>query len=76
MADATGVNLETELLSGRLNLNDLTSAIERCKNCSGPTACEAWLKQSQPNHEETPPGYCRNSAMLQVQRALGYLSSG
>ncbi|MEC8040799.1 MAG: DUF6455 family protein [Pseudomonadota bacterium] len=73
MADAMGVNLEKELLSGRLKLEDLSQSIERCKGCAGPGACKVWLEHATPGQEDLPPGYCRNATFLRIQRVLGKL---
>jgi hypothetical protein len=75
MADALGVNIEKEVLSGRLKLDDLGQSIERCKSCSGPGACKVWLEHATPGAEDTPPGYCRNTTFLKIQRVMGKLLS-
>lgn len=73
MAEALGVDLENEILSGRMKLGDLTTSIERCKQCAGPSACRAWLDHARPGLETSTPSYCRNSEMLQIQRVMSHL---
>lgn len=70
MAEALGVDLEAELLSGRLTLEDLAEDILRCRTCEGASACTVWLETASAGAEDSPPGYCRNAVHLRLQKAI------
>lgn len=76
MAEAMGVNLEQEILAGRLDLETLTNSIQRCKGCGGPKACTKWLEHAEVGAEPDAPGYCRNASMLKMQQVLARLKQG
>lgn len=76
MAEAMGVDLEKEILAGRLDLETLTDSIQRCKGCTGPAACAKWLEFADVGHEPEAPGYCRNGSALKMQQILARLKQG
>ncbi len=63
MASAVGLDLENEVLTGRLPIPDLDEAVLRCTGCTRPEACSSWLDKNT-GTAETPPDYCRNSTLF------------
>ncbi|WP_299926691.1 DUF6455 family protein [uncultured Pelagimonas sp.] len=64
MACAVGLDLEDEVLTGRLPIPDLDDAVLRCTGCKRPEACADWLKGDTAAAAETPPKYCRNASLF------------
>lgn len=63
MASAQGLDLEEQILRGRMSLPDLDDAVLRCTGCTQPCACETWL-DALTEAVETPPAYCRNTPLF------------
>ena len=59
MAGALGLDLEQEVLRGRLDVGSVGEAVLRCAGCSDPDGCEAWLA-GQDGIAGTLPIPCRN----------------
>ena len=61
MAEARGLDLEEEILRGRMTLSDLDDAVLRCTGCAEPGNCEHWLAgRDRTAPAEDTPDYCRN----------------
>ena len=63
MANRTGVDLEEEILRGRLETGDLSDMVLRCTSCTNPEDCAKLL-----GNQETQislPSYCRNAELLE-----------
>ncbi len=63
MATAQGIDLEEEMMRGRLGFMQIEDAVLSCTGCSAPCACERWL-DAQPTPADQPPSYCRNTALF------------
>ncbi|KUF10213.1 DUF6455 family protein [Pseudoponticoccus marisrubri] len=63
MSQAQGLDLEEQMLRGRLTVSDLEDAVLRCTGCSCPDACESWLAE-QSGPAQGTPGYCRNQDLF------------
>ncbi|MCC1493694.1 hypothetical protein J1C49_13835 [Cognatishimia sp. F0-27] len=59
MATAQGIDLEEEMLRGKMSIPDLEDAVLRCTGCSKPCACERFLDTVQAPIDSAP-SYCRN----------------
>jgi hypothetical protein len=64
MASAQEIDLEEEMLRGKLDFGGLEDAVLRCTACTQPDTCEAWLAGATPDRDATPPSYCRNHALF------------
>ncbi|CUH74686.1 DUF6455 family protein [Tropicibacter naphthalenivorans] len=64
MAQAQGVDLEEQILRGKLTVTELEDAVLRCTGCSNPDTCEHWLA-AQSGEATQGPDYCRNGQMFQ-----------
>ncbi len=65
MANARGIDLEEEILRGRMTIGDLDDAVLRCTGCTGTEACAHWLAtQPTVQRAEDAPLYCRNTEMF------------
>ena len=63
MAQARGIDLEEEILRGKMTFTDLEDAVLRCTGCTRPDACEHWLAaQTGPVTES--PAFCRNDDLF------------
>ena len=67
MASALGLDLEEEVMSGRLDYDELPDLVLRCTGCSQPDTCAAWLN-AEHGVEEHAPCYCRNAKALESLR--------
>lgn len=63
MADALGVDLDRETLSGRLPPETLETMVDRCTGCSNPDGCERVLGAPGTVLAEAP-AQCRNAERL------------
>lgn len=63
MADALGVDLETEMMSGRMPPETYREKLFRCVGCRDAAACEKLLETAQ-GFLEGAPDYCRNRAQF------------
>lgn len=67
MARARGIDLEEQMLRGKLSMSDLEDAVLDCTGCVSVDKCEHWLDAQKAEAPETP-AYCRNAALF---RAIG-----
>ncbi|MDU8943017.1 DUF6455 family protein [Ovoidimarina sediminis] len=67
MADTLGVDLETEIMSGRLSPESYRSRVFACVGCQNAGDCAAFLDASG-GTAEAAPDYCRNKSVLDSQR--------
>lgn len=67
MANTLGLDLEEQMLRGKLTFSQLDDAILTCTGCTQPCACEAWLA-SQDQVAPMPPEYCRNVPLFEELR--------
>ncbi|MBU2963737.1 hypothetical protein KO516_23485 [Citreicella sp. C3M06] len=67
MASALGVDLEEQILRGKLNLDAIEDAVLSCTNCTQPGACESWLAARTDVAPEAPH-YCRNLTLFEALR--------
>lgn len=63
MATALGIDLEEQMLRGKLGFTQLEDAVLSCTNCTQPCACETWLA-SLGGTELDPPFFCRNTELF------------
>ena len=63
MSKAVGANFAAAIEDGRYGPEAYRSAVLRCAGCTEAGACEGWHRL-HPDGAEHPPGYCRNSALL------------
>ena len=61
MADTLGIDLETEMMSGRLSPESYQSRVFACVGCRNADDCAAFLDASD-GTAGAAPGYCRNKA--------------
>lgn len=66
MATKVGVDLEEAAIAGALEMDEIADAVERCTQCTSPTACTRWLGQHE--SAETTPDYCRNADLFERLR--------
>ncbi|MEQ5869452.1 hypothetical protein J4E08_06005 [Sagittula sp. NFXS13] len=72
MATAQGIDLEEQMMRGRVTTPDLADAVLRCTGCSNPEHCRSWLASQQRVAQGTPD-YCRNTEMLDdLRKALDH----
>ncbi|MBP0482445.1 hypothetical protein J5474_08055 [Sagittula sp. M10.9X] len=67
MATAQGLDLEEDMMRGRLGFAALEDAVLRCTGCARPDDCTRWLdgrdaKAAAP--VGAPPLFCRNEAFF------------
>lgn len=65
MARARGVDLEEQMLRGKLTISELEDAVLRCTACTSPEACEHWLAEQSKTAAETPE-YCLNANVFRA----------
>jgi len=65
MATALGVDLEEEVMAGRLDYDALPDLVLRCTGCCQPDACAEWL-DDQHGRAAQAPCYCRNAEALEI----------
>lgn len=70
MADAQGIDLEEQMLRGRLTMTELEDAVLRCTGCTQPCACESWLAHL-PAQAPQAPDYCRNTDLFDTLKRTG-----
>lgn len=63
MAGALGVDLEEQMLRGRLSFGGLEDAVFACTGCHKPGECEHWLA-AQDGTADAAPDYCRNTDLF------------
>lgn len=63
MANALGLDLEEQMLRGKLTFSQLDDAVLSCTGCTQPCACATWLK-TQDTVAPNPPFYCRNADLF------------
>lgn len=61
MAEAQGLDLEEQMLRGRLDFGALEDAVLRCAGCENPDDCARKLDAGVSGGT---PGYCRNTALF------------
>lgn len=67
MGSALGLDLQEEVIAGRLPFDALGEAVLRCSGCAHPDRCASLLKALElPAAERlrNPPSYCRNRDLL------------
>ncbi|HBT01463.1 DUF6455 family protein [Salipiger marinus] len=64
MATALGLDLQEQMLRGRLDMDGLEEAVFSCTACTRPGDCESWLAQHNGTPEQAPPDYCRNATLF------------
>ncbi|SLN72474.1 hypothetical protein ROA7023_03610 [Roseisalinus antarcticus] len=62
MSKRLGADLATAWDDGTLDAETWACTVTECRKCSRPGACRKWL--ARPQHDMTPPAYCRNAAFL------------
>lgn len=68
MSRALEIDLEEEIMRGKLQIETLGDAVLSCTGCANPGACRQWLDtQAQP--ADASPGYCRNADMFGALKA-------
>ncbi|NIY96262.1 hypothetical protein HC022_08370 [Salipiger sp. HF18] len=67
MATTLGLDLEEQMMRGRLSLSQLEDAVLNCTGCTQPCACEQWLG-AQAETAPDAPDYCRNAALFENLR--------
>lgn len=65
MAQARGLDLEEQMLRGKLTVAELEDAVLRCTGCAQPDACEFWLSVQQDTVSEAP-AFCRNAEVFRT----------
>ena len=63
MAQARGIDLQEQMLRGKLTISELEDAVLRCTACTFVDACEHWL-ETRDGAAPVPQGYCRNAALF------------
>ena len=63
MATARGVDLEEQMMRGRMTVTELEDAVLRCTACTNPEDCAHWLA-SKGATGDAPPEYCRNGELF------------
>ena len=63
MASHVGVDLEEEILRGRLDAGDVSDMVLRCASCANPGDCADRL--ANPDTQISLPSYCRNAELLE-----------
>ncbi|NDV54040.1 DUF6455 family protein [Salipiger sp. PrR003] len=63
MAGALGVDLEEQMMRGRLSFAGLEDAVLACTGCHKPGDCEHWLA-TRDGIAAATPGYCRNADLF------------
>lgn len=63
MAQVHGLDLEEQMLRGKLTFNELDDAVMRCTACTGVESCAHWLATRQ-DVDVQAPHYCRNAALF------------
>lgn len=70
MAAARGLDLEEEILRGKLTVSELEDAVLRCTGCATPGDCAHWLAARADNALGEPPFQCRNNDLFaELKRA-------
>ncbi|MCA0995206.1 DUF6455 family protein [Alloyangia pacifica] len=64
MASAVGVDLEEQMMRGKLSFSALEDAVFACTGCTHPDTCEHWIA-AQKGRAEATPSYCRNADLFQ-----------
>ncbi|MCR8549628.1 DUF6455 family protein [Salipiger sp. P9] len=67
MATTLGLDLDEQMMRGKLTSSQLDDAVLSCTGCTQPCACEVWLA-SQEEVAPTPPSYCRNVSLFEELR--------
>lgn len=68
MATAHGLDLEEQMMRGRLRFSELEDAVLRCTGCTHPDDCAHWLTTEATKGAATP-GYCRNADLFTELKA-------
>ncbi|MBW4981049.1 hypothetical protein KZZ07_00715 [Mameliella sp. CS4] len=63
MAQARGIDLEEQIMRGKLTVSELEDAVLRCTACTSPETCAHWLGNREDTAAETP-AFCRNSGLF------------
>ncbi len=63
MAGALGVDLEEQMMRGRLSFAGLEDAVLACTGCHKPGDCEHWIA-TRDGITAATPGYCRNADLF------------
>ena len=64
MASARGIDLEEQMMRGRLSFGALEDAVLRCSGCTSPDDCAHWLAERRT--ADSTPEYCRNGKLFQA----------
>ncbi|MGR3377675.1 DUF6455 family protein [Salipiger abyssi] len=67
MANTLGLDLEEQMLRGKLTFSQLDDAVLSCTGCTQPCACETWLA-TRAKTADAPPFYCRNTQLFDELR--------
>ncbi len=63
MADTLGIDLETEMMTGKLSPESYQARVVACSGCDKAETCEAFLDAAG-GHADAAPDYCRNKAVF------------
>jgi len=75
MAGTLGIDLEESAMRGDLPPADIADAVLKCVSCADPAHCAQWL-DTQADHANTTPGYCRNAELFQKLGDLATVEDG
>lgn len=67
MADRLGIDLDEQMMRGRLRASEIDDAVLSCTGCTQPGACDAWLA-ARTGTAPDAPAYCRNVALFDALR--------
>ena len=70
MSTAQGLDLEEQVMRGKLSIGELEDAVLRCTGCTNPDACEHWLA-TQTGPVDGTPEFCRNAHLFRDLKAQG-----
>ncbi|MCJ7875027.1 DUF6455 family protein [Phaeobacter sp. J2-8] len=63
MGDARGLDMEEQVLRGKITSAELADRVLSCANCTGPQDCAHWL-DTRTGVEGESPSYCRNADLF------------
>ncbi len=68
MANALGLDLEQEVLEGRLDSDLIPDMVLGCTGCTDPERCESWLA-SQSETAQHPREGCKNRQVFEILKS-------
>ncbi|MGY3438154.1 MULTISPECIES: DUF6455 family protein [unclassified Marinovum] len=63
MATAHGLDMEEQVLRGKISSAEIADAVLSCTNCTNPDGCAHWL-DTQTGVAAAAPDQCRNAGMF------------